>query len=378
MRHIGLYGFTRNRFFMESKFRRAMSIYSCLYGENHENKTDDPIADHIKMWGGPAGSGGGSLDGWCVENNIKQHRATGGNAGAATPAEVGQILLGDHVAATLVEDFYSHSTTGYGIYGQGTLAHRPRNTLNIFKNLNFEGTLPNSGALRLDAYSANVMHSEWGEGNGLPAIWLGTDSTANTIACGNIGIKGTTNAIYDNGADNEIITPTIRLYTGTGGAGIHFGANVSVPNVRGASVIGMVNAVKNDSGLTSGITIEGLTYYGLTGTPLVGLSGAANYNISDVSERNASQFLTAATSLSIPAGKTSVKVSGTTPIDTIPAGYIGQQVCIHLTDVGGNIRDISLSGGNIVLLVASSTLTSTAGRHTVTFVWQGDYWWEIA
>jgi len=129
---------------------------------------------------------------------------------------------------------------------------------------------------------------------------------------------------------------------------------------------------------TANVCISGMRYSTLSGGPFdANMQGVSNAVISGVVSQDdaASPFATAATVLGLYPGCIVYYVDGTTVIDSMAAGYMGEVRTLRLRTNTATIRDQTVSGGNILLNSAASYVST--GRGAITFVWAGTRWEQI-
>lgn len=382
LRNVYYWGYHNCRLFMDNKAWRGMEIVSSSYGRSYENSSEFPIREHIYMAGGAGDAG--SAGGWVVSNQWKGLTIEGGHAATANPLDQGCILMDDHVSACWFIDVEGYRHKGYLVYGKGTLANRSRNILNLIWNPNVECTFANSGTVRLDNYVGNQIRKGWSEGNDCAAIWLTANAQSNIVSDMQIGLKGVSGyGVRDAGTNNTRNNMEYVAYTSgadTPTAGLRYDSTVERPIDTEFTVLQTTLGVSSAAGSTANVNIRQMRYKSLVSGPFdSNLQAASNATIDDVVSQDdaATPFVTAAATLSLFPGYRTYFVDGTTAIDNMAAGYMGEVRMLRLRTAGGSVRDLNLSGGNISLAVASSTFTSAAGRGALTLQWDGTYWSEV-
>jgi hypothetical protein len=377
VRNANYFKCRNNRFFMDNKWGSALDIQHGSYHDYKDNRFEDSIDATVTMGGGTGG--GGALNGWLVGHRWERCVFDGANASKGSPSTQATVIMNDHVSAVWFRDCEAYSHLGYAWDLRGTFANRARNVLNLWWNPNVEATLGSSAAIRMDGAQGNRIEGGWTSGKDIAPIAFGVDAAANVVQGLTVGFEGATDGISDAGDYNSYLGLDLIGYGGGSQAGLRFASTASNGNVSGGTIIQCVNAVVSASGTAGRHNISGLTTRSISGDVFSGFT--VTDKVSGYLNQDADTFFTrTGATLNLPFGVSNsiISVAGSAgDIDSFRAGLYHREELKILCSSAHTIRDLTVSGGNL-LLPSAASIVVTAGRGVYVFSWSAnDARWEM-
>lgn len=374
MRNIAYWRIKGARFYMDNKFSKAVEGYSMLYGRILDSIFEHSIDEHVYLYGGTAAAG--TLNGRCVENFISDCEAVGANDGTSTPETCGAFIFGDNVEASWLINQRCHSHKGYMAYFRGTVANRPRNTLNLVYNPNVETTLNGAAIAKLENVTSSRIQKGWSSCNGLAGVVFGSGSFSNTFADMQIGISNSADMYQDFGQNNIVRNVDPVGYDSSASTAYRLKSGCLNPIIENTLIYQTGDGVVNEAGANANVIIDGLKYRDLRGTVLSGLNSAGTNKVRRlINQVVAPYYVKTSSTVNFQVGCDDViQINGTGNIDNFRAGaFFGETVTLRFADAGAVIRDIDNTRGNIANASTGSDITSN-GRTILKYRWDGSIW----
>jgi hypothetical protein len=368
------------RHFADNKFGSSLEIYGGIYHDYKDLVLQNTIDEMCRVSGGDGS--GGAVDGWVVGHRWERVILDTANAGKASPSTLASFIMNDNCSACWFEDVEGYRHQGYLFDLRGTLAKRGRNTLNLFRNLNVEATIGyDAGAIRIGAYANTAIEVGWCQGEDIPAIVMGENSTANRVTNVQVGATNI-DAIQDGGTGNRIENCELVGYGGAI-AGVRYLSTATKGIFKGGEVQQFEHISVNESGTNARNIVSDVDSFTISGAPIVGFGAGINV-VKNIRSSDFDRFRTrdnATSSVNVGWGSDDfeiLRIIGTAGnIDEFSNGFYQGQRIIVQPDAGMVIRDIDLAFKNIVLASPSTTLTAN-GREVFKFWWDAsqNYWYQ--